>query len=290
MIIDCHFHFDPRMLSIEQLIQKMDQSQIDKIALIPPLTDPIPDLPKILLELLQWLLKRKTFRPLGRLLCSNFTKQGDIQILLKSYPIYKEPDNATLFDTIDRFPDRFLGWILIHPKSQQDSIAEVHRWIDHPNCVGIKAHPFWHQYAPAELIPVAEIASAKGKPMLIHLGFDDHGDYQRLVQTVPELKLILAHAAFPEYKDQWKSIRSLPNVFVDISQTAYVNIQTIAEVINYLGPEKCLYGSDGPYGSEGQDGLFDFDVILKQIKQTFPDLSVQEAIMGKNFQRLIGMA
>jgi hypothetical protein len=40
-----------------------------------------------------------------------------------------------------------------------------------------------------------------GKPLLIHAGFDAHGDYDALLQKAPDLKLILAHAGFPLYFD-----------------------------------------------------------------------------------------
>jgi len=287
MIIDCHFHFDPEMLSISQLIQGMDQNNIDKVALIPKLIDAIPDPPSFLIPVLLWLLKRKMFRPLGEMLCSNFTQKGDIQILTKAYPIYQKPDNSIIFETIDHYPERFLGWIFINPNSDQDTVSEINRWIDHPNCVGIKAHPFWHRYAPVDLVSAAQLAVKKGKPMLIHLGFGDHGDYLSLIEAVPELKLILAHAAFPEYGDQWEIIRSLSNVFVDLSQTIYVDTKTMQEVVNSLGPEKCLFGTDGPYGSKTQDGLFDFDVIINDIKMLFPDTDIQNSILGDNFYRLI---
>ncbi|KPA18380.1 Amidohydrolase 2 [Candidatus Magnetomorum sp. HK-1] len=287
MIIDCHFHLETRILDLSELIQKMEECHIDKVALIPTMVDPFPEPKEILLRLLQKLLKSQTFRPLARLLCSNFTKQGDIQILSKSYHIYPEPDNETIFDVIDRYPDHFFGWIFINPKSNQNIESEIFRWIDHPNCVGIKAHPFWHRYPPSELIPAAKIATQKEKPMLLHLGFDAHGDFKSLIQAVPEVKLILAHAAFPEFSDIWKTIKSFSNVYVDISQTSYVNEQTIKDVVNFLGPEKCLFGTDGPYGSMGKDGLFDFNVILKQVKQIFPEADIQKKILGENFQSLI---
>jgi predicted TIM-barrel fold metal-dependent hydrolase len=287
MIIDCHFHLDPEMMDISQIIQRMDQSKIDKVALIASLIDPLPDPPKFLIPCLIWLLKRNMFRPLGRILCSNFTKQGDIQILSKTYSIYQKPDNDPIFNAIDQYPERFLGWAFINPNSDQDIVLETNRWIDHPNCIGIKTHPFWHQYRPVELIPAAKIAAKKGKPILIHLGFDEHGDYLSLLEAIPELKLIIAHAGFPKYSDQWDIIRTLPNVFVDLSQTIYVDMQTIKEVVRCLGPEKCLFGTDGPYGSKNKDGLFDFDIISQQISQLFPEPDVQECIMGNNFKQFL---
>jgi len=286
MIIDCHFHYDPRIISLPELIQKMNQTQIDKVALMPSMIDPFPEPPSMLIDMLQFLLKRKIFRPLAHRLCANFTKKGDIQILFKSYAIYPTPDNSQVFHIIDQYPDKFLGWIFINPVSDQNVESEILQWIEHPNCVGIKAHPFWHRYAPVELISAAKIAVKNGKPMLIHCGFNAHGNYLSLIQAVPELKLILAHAAFPGYFDDWQVIQSYPNVYVDLSQTSYINKQTIQDVVNILGWQRCLFGTDGPYGSRDTNGLFSFDLIKSQIESLFLDLDCQQGILGENFKHL----
>jgi predicted metal-dependent TIM-barrel fold hydrolase len=34
MIIDCHYHFEPRLLTEGQLLKKMDECGVDKVALM----------------------------------------------------------------------------------------------------------------------------------------------------------------------------------------------------------------------------------------------------------------
>jgi predicted TIM-barrel fold metal-dependent hydrolase len=264
----------------------MYQTGIDKVALMPSMVDPLPEPPSILTNFLQLMLKHKKLRSLGYHLCANFNKEG-IQILFQNYSIYPTPDNKLIFDIIDQHPDKFLGWIFINPASNQDVVTEISKWIDHPNCAGIKAHPFWHRYAPSELIDAAKLAEEKNKPMLIHCGFNAHGDYLPLIKAVPELKLILAHAAFPRYRDDWQMIQSYSNVFVDLSQTAYVNKNTIQEVVKTLGWQRCLFGTDGPYGSRNKNGEFCFNVIKSQIESLFPDMDCQKGILGTNFERVL---
>jgi len=287
MIIDCHFHYEPRILNQSSLLQKMAQAGIDKVALMPSMVDPFPEPPSITTKILQFLLKHKMLRPLGYQLCANFNKKGDIQILFQRYAIYPKPDNKQVFNIIDQHEDKFWGWIFINPASDQDVSSEISKWIHHPNCVGIKAHPFWHRYAPSELIPAAKIAEKNNKPMLIHCGFNAHGDYLPLIQAVPELKLILAHAAFPGYHDDWRMIQPDNNVFVDLSQTAYVDKKTIQAVVNTLGWQRCLFGTDGPYGSRDRNGSFCFNSIKSQIELLFPDMECQKGILGKNFEKMV---
>ena len=158
---------------------------------------------------------------------------------------------------------------------------------DSPGFVGVKAHPFWHRYEPVELLPIADQLVKMGKPLLIHAGFDEHGDYDVLLQKVSGLKLILAHAGFPLYFDTWKKIKNNKNVYVDLSQTSYLNDRTTRQAIEYLGVERCLFGTDGPYGVHGDDDLFDYSFIKRRIERLFPDKEIQKKLLGENFLELI---
>ena len=126
-----------------------------------------------------------------------------------------------------------------------------------------------------------------GKTKVIHAGFDEHGDYDVLLQKAPDLKLILAHAGFPLYSDTWKKIKNNKNVYVDLCQTSYLNDRTTKQAIEYLGVERCLFGTDGPYGVHGDDGLFDYSFIKRRIERLFPDKEIQKKILGENFLELI---
>ncbi len=98
---------------------------------------------------------------------------------------------------------------------------------------------------------------------MIHLGFNAHGDYNALIEQVPKLKLILAHAGFPRYADIWKEIKENKNVYMDISAVAYVDGKTTRQLVDYLGAERCLYGTDGPYTKIDEDGKFDRSLRVK---------------------------
>lgn len=56
-----------------------------------------------------------------------------------------------------------------------------------------------------------------------------------LVREIPNLKLILAHAGFPEYSDGWETIQDTGNVNVDLSADAYVNGKMTAQAVEHLG-------------------------------------------------------
>jgi predicted TIM-barrel fold metal-dependent hydrolase len=249
--------------------------------------EPFLEPPAFLIRILQFLIENSTLRWLARLLVSNFTSDGDVKILGKPYHIDKDPDNEVVFNAVKKHPDRFLGWIFVNPKGKKDQISEFEKYKDMPGFIGIKAHPFWHHFKPIELAPVAEKLAQTGKPLLIHLGFDEEGNFEALLRKVPDLKLILAHAGFPKYSDTWRNIKNRKNIYLDISQTTYTSENATLGVMKYLGVDRILFGTDGPYGFHGKHG-YDYGFIKRRIERLFPDTLIQARLLGDNFAELTG--
>ncbi len=287
MVIDCHYHLEPRMQSIENLLKKMDQNNIEKTALMATLWDPPPETAELVLKLLRLLLYNRPLRGFAKKLAAKFSPEGDIILPKQTVKLYKDPDNESVAKAMEAHPDRFIGWIFVNPRGKNDQIQEYEKWKDTPGFIGVKAHPFWHQFAPIELLPLAEKLAESGKPMLIHAGYDSHGDFMSLAEKVPELKLILAHTGYPCYSDTWKIIRDKSNILVDLSADAYVNEKATKRVVEYLGADRCLFGTDGPYGHKADDDLFDNGLIKRRIEKLFPDSEIQKKILGDNFRALI---
>ena len=287
MIIDCHYHLERKLLTDDELLKKMDECEVDKVALMGVINEPIPKPPEFLLKILRFTLTHSSFRFLAKILAANFTSEGDIKIPTGIFHLYPNPKNEPIFQAVADRPDRFLGWVFVNPQGGTDQIQELNKWKDKPGFIGVKAHPFWHRYQPVELLPVAFQLAKMGKPLLIHAGFGAHGDYDVLLQKVSDLKLILAHAGFPLYSDTWNKIKNNKNVYVDLSQTSYLNDRTTWQAIEYLGVERCLFGTDGPYGVHGDDDLFDYSFIKRRIERLFPDKEIQKKLLGENFLELI---
>lgn len=289
MIVDCHYHLERRLLSDEELLKKMDKCEVDKVALMGVINEPIPKPTEFLLNILRFSLTHSLFRFFAKTLAANFTPEGNIKIPTGIFQLFANPKNEPVFQAVADNPDRFLGWIFVNPQGGKDQIQEFNKWKDKHGFIGVKAHPFWHRYDPIELFPVAVQLAKIGKPLLIHAGFDAHGNYDALLQKVPGLKLILAHAGFPLYSDTWNKIKNNKNVYVDLSQTSYLNVRTTWQVVEYLGVEKCLFGTDGPYGVHGDDDLFDYSFIKRRIEKLFSDKGIQKRLLGENFLELIGI-
>jgi len=290
VVIDCHYHLEERLLPLDRMLARMDAAGIDRTALMAIVTEPIPETPRILVRLLQALLARESSRRLARTLIEKFDAEGNVVILGRPYRTYSHPDNQPVFDLVRRQPNRFLGWAFVRPGSGVDPVAEMERWAGTPGFVGVKAHPYWHRYEPLQLLPVAEKLVALGKPLLIHAGFGRYGDFLPLLEKGPGLKLIIAHAGFPEYSDTLRRIKPYENVTVDLSQTSYVGEAATRRAVEALGCERCLYGTDGPYGFHADDGAFDYSFLKGRLERLFPDPGMRRRLLGDNFAELAGIA
>lgn len=287
MIIDCHYHLDARVQPFENLLSKMEVNGIEKTVIMATMCDPIPHTPEFLLKVMRFLLTNPSFHGIAKHLLANFTSEGHIKLPKAVIQIDKDPDNAPVAETIAAHPDQFMGWIFVNPRGSNDQVEEFHKWKNQKGFIGVKAHPFWHQYPPEELMPVAEKAAESGMPLLIHAGFDTHGDFMPLVNNLPNLKLLLAHTGFPGYARTWKLIKEHPNIYVDLSADAYVNDRSTRSVVEFLGADRCLFGTDGPYGETAGDDWFDNGKIKRRIENLFRDETTQRKLLGENFSKII---
>lgn len=289
MVIDIHYHLDERMMTIEKLLKKMDENGVDRIALMAQIVDPLPVSGEPVILFLQFLLSHRITRKIAEMLLANFTDNGDIKLPGGQFRIYPELDNEKVFSAVKKYPGRFFGWVFVNPESMNDPVEEYTKFKNIKGFAGVKAHPFWHRYPVVKLAPVAGVAASDGMPLLMHAGFGEHGDFAALRKKIPELKMILAHAGFPHFSDTWKRIKNDKKILVDLSSSYYVSSRVIREAVTYLGPERCLFGTDGPFGHQESDGTMNYGLVKQRIESLFPDTGVRRRILGDNFAELAGL-
>jgi len=290
MIIDAHYHLEERMETVDKLIKNMDQYGVNRVALIPPLNTPFK---------IDWLTMKSTV-PIQRMLNSRWQKlglsiyrttvsnDGKYTIGAKRYPIYDNPDNEGVARVMQAHPDKFLGWITVNPNTA-DSVVELEKRAGGLGWIGVKTHPFMYRHSVAMLDDAAAYCVEKGWPILMHLGTDQvRGDYRYLPDRHPKLKIIYAHAGIPFFSNLWDYARGKENVFVDLS-CSLLDKSIMAEVVKVLGPEKCLYGSDSPYGYPGIDGLHDYSRVLNTILRLPISAADKDKILGGNFREVTGI-
>jgi uncharacterized protein len=287
MVIDCHAHFDPRLLDLPQMISKLDAAGVDRVVLIPAMNDPLPHTPERLLSLARTLSRRPATRPIVEAIHrALLTPEGDLKLSGEIVSIYARPDNDAVARACEAHPDRIFGWMFLNPRNNPIVLDELEALRSRSNMVGIKLHPHWHDYRTALSHPLLARAEELGLPVLMHLGFGARGDYRAICQRFPKLKLIAAHAGVPFYDSLWRDARDLPNLYVDLS-SPYIDEALARDAVKTMGAHRCLYGTDAPYGFPEKDDSYDYRAIRGWIERMTVSTSDREKILYGNAEEIL---
>ncbi len=286
-VLDCHAHLEPRMLDVAQALSKMDAAGVDRVALIPAMNDPLPHTPERLLAIMRRLMRSRATRPLAEAVHrAMLTPEGDLRLGGETFGIYDRPDNEAVARVCAAHPTRFLGWIFLNPRNNPRVLDELERWRAAPGMIGVKLHPHWHDYRTELLGPVLRRAAELRMPVLIHLGFRRRGDFRALSDAFPSLTVISAHAGFPFYDDLWAYRGAYPNLHVDLS-SPYIDEPLARAAVAAMGPERCLFGTDAPYGFHDTDGSYDYRRIRGWVERMPVSTAAREGMLGGRFLELL---
>lgn len=293
-MIDSHYHFEPSLVSLEGLLASMDRASIERTALIGTLCPPLA-LPGFAHHVMP-MFRRAVHADGGLLhraglaLYQNAVKPGlKADLLGNRYDITPQPDNDAVVEAVKQRPDRFYGLTFVNPEGPVDPVTEVKRLKDVPGMIGVKAHPYWHDYPVSRLQDVAALCRDLELPLLIHLGTEESGDFKLLPESFPTLNVVYAHSGIPYGAAITRYARARKNVFVDLSAPSYVDFRTASQAVRNAGPDKCLFGSDGPY-LHAQYDRFDFTPVLSTLRQLRLSDTDREKIASENFKKVYGLS
>lgn len=285
-VIDCHAHFEPRMLDVPALIVKLDAAGIDRVVLIPTMNDPLPHTPELLLTVLRGLMTSPLCGCAGWLERQFHDERGDLRLRGQTIRIYPRPDNAAVAAVLAAHPERFLGWIFLNPRAGEP-LDELEQWRQTPGFIGVKLHPHWHGFAMEEALPIAVRCEELGLPILIHLGFGARGHWQALRARCPGLRIVFAHAGMPHFGRMWQDIRDDPGLYIDLS-SPYLSEGLARRAVAACGPERALFGTDAPYGFREADHSYDYSRIKGWIERMPGRAADVERMLGGNIEAFLG--
>ena len=290
-LIDCHFHLDESIISLPGLIESMDAAGVERVALIPRLCPPLSlSFPFAQLTGVFQRLIHREGGPVQRGAVAFYKSmvKGDGTVVLggKRYSVIPQPPNDEVRKAVTLHPDRFYGRTFVNPAGPTDPVSEIEISLKVPGMIGVKAHPYWHNYPVAKLADAAALASEKGLHFLIHLGPDDHGDFRLLPERFPKLKIIYAHTGIPYAAAVCAYAREKKNVYIDLSATDYVDRKTAALAVGRAGAGKCLFGTDGPYFHTA-GGRFDYGPSIQIIRGLGLSREDLERVEKNNFLAII---
>lgn len=180
---------------------------------------------------------------------------------------------------------RARGLIVVDPLRVEQSLAEIAKYRDCPDFVGIKSIQDFHHSngRPLSLehpgfTPILAAAGTAGLTLMAHLP----GMAER-ARAHPDLIFVAAHGT-------WRhgAFRDLPNVFIDIATSSHLRTEVdFADMFAAVGSQRALFSSDGQLmnpawtlGKLASSGFsLDFltDLFQKNALNAFPRLKDSRA-------------
>lgn len=154
--------------------------------------------------------------------------------------------NAAVAELVARNPQRLIGFVFLDARMPREAMREqLERYVGGQSFAGIKLH---RHDAPISRA-VCELAAEFGVPVL----YDLAGEVATLELFAPEYRgvdFIIPHLG--SFADDWKAQLTLidhlqrhPNVFADTAGVRRFDL--LVEAVRRAGPEKIIFGSDGPW-------------------------------------------
>jgi predicted TIM-barrel fold metal-dependent hydrolase len=211
--------------------------------------------------------------------------------------------NDYIAEIVRRYPDQFIGFGSVDPWRGKQAVLETERCARELGLRGMKFHPSTQQFYPNDrrFYPLWQTCSDLGLIVLFHSGTTGVGaglpggdgiklGYARPIPYMddvaadfPNLRIIMAHPAFPWQDEQLAMLVHKPNVYMDISgwSPKYFS-PLLIQYANTLIQDKVLFGSDYP-ALTPERWLHDFE------QAPFDD-AVRPKILLENAKRLFGLA
>ena len=224
---------------------------------------------------------------LGTQMTAPWTTRGDLEVTLRhmeeagidrtiifpiNNPTYTKA-NEEIAEMCGRYPGKLIGFAKHDPESEAGRVpAMLRREVEKLGLKGLKLHK-----QPTR--DMLDCAAELDIPILYHP--KAVSDFFMPAEEYPRVRFIMAHmGGFGSWVVPMEGIavaKQYPNVWVDTSQ---VTVKVIERAVRELGPDKIIFGSDGPE----QDSR----VELYKIKLLKLPAADEAKILGGNIRRVLG--
>lgn len=193
--------------------------------------------------------------------------------------------NDLVSKALKEYPNRFVGFGVINPNYPDDAVPELERCFKELGMSAIKLHPGSHDYPinGPNYAPVFEYAEDRGLVIQSHT-FGGAEILEKLSAKYSHVKFLEAHGCGWDGRKPNKIfdvVRERKNVFGIGSSSSIIYNAAIETIVQHVGADKVLYGSDFPYG----------DLRPQLGKIIYAKISNREKskILGLNMAKILGI-
>lgn len=177
----------------------------------------------------------------------------------------------------------YLPGIHIHPDYVEESVDEINKAVKSGTRLIGELVPYimgWKEYSCKGCIEIFEYAQSLGMVINCHpTGFED---MERLAASLPHLSVVFAHPGEAETVSSYVQLmKRHDNIYLDISGTGIFRYGLLRFLIDSVGKEHIIFGSDYPVCNPGvyTGGLYYERLTSEE----------QDYILFKNAKRLLNL-
>lgn len=182
--------------------------------------------------------------------------------------------NNRLADAVSKYPDRLSGYVTLNGNWKDEALEEFERGERGGLTLGLKMHTVRQDYSVTDkfLYPIYEKMDFR-HAWYLHHDFGPEKEFEQLLCDFPNIIFIQGHPSL-QYQ---RLVRKYPNFY--ISTCAGLQYRQVEEMVNCVGAEKLLMGSDSVI----------FDPTFGIAPIAFADISEgdKRKILGENAVRLL---
>jgi hypothetical protein len=205
--------------------------------------------------------------------------------------------NDYIIDSVSRYPQRLIGFGAVQPKSAS-AVAEIER-LAKAGLKGIgEMRPDIQLFDLTDkriMAPLVEALRRRKLILLTHASEPVGHNYPGkgnvtpdilypFITSFPDLTIVCAHwgGGLPFYGLMPEVKKAMANVYFDTAASPFLyNPQIYNQVIQLVGADKILFGSDYPLLAQGR--------LLKETKSLHLAKETESLILSGNAQRLLGI-
>jgi predicted TIM-barrel fold metal-dependent hydrolase len=203
-----------------------------------------------------------------------------------------DPENRAIYDAVQRYPDRLLGFGWANPQLGHDHARDtIKQCFEDYGLRGLKFNGAQDYYVidDPQTMPLIEYAASFGKPLAFHIGADFYENTHpyrlgHIASLLPDTHFIMIHMGGARLPALTRSAIETAQQYANITLIgSAVPYKAILQAIQALGSDRVCFGSDTPFRL--------MHVCLAAYRALMRDLPAddQANVLGGNIARLLDL-